>query len=99
MTKSTKNDDEDETEHDARGNATNKSSTLKMGEHHRRMNELSGRIKREALESMNFESSYVGEKEKLMGGNLEGGGGRHNERVDDTTVMVSGEESLEYSFA
>jgi len=64
LTKSTKIDDKDDTEHDARGNATNKSSTLKMGEHHRRMNELSERIKREALEFMNIESSYADEKEK-----------------------------------
>jgi len=34
-----------------------------------------------------------------MCGNLEGGGGRHDERVYDTTVIVSGEESSEYSFA
>ena len=59
------------------------------------MNELSERIKREALEFMNFESSYADEKEKLMGGR----GGRHDERVDDTTVIVSGEEPSEYSFA
>ena len=63
------------------------------------MNELSELIKREVLEFMNIESSYADEKEKMMCSNLEGGGGRHNERVDDTTVMVSGEESLEYSFA
>ena len=59
------------------------------------MNELSERIKRETLEFMNFESSYADEKEKLMGGR----GGRHDERVDDTTVIVSGEEPSEYSFA
>ena len=59
------------------------------------MNELSERIKRETLEFMNFESSYADDKEKLMGGR----GGRHDERVDDTTVIVSGEESSEYSFA
>ena len=34
LTKSTKINDEDNTEHNARGNATNKSSKLKMGEHH-----------------------------------------------------------------
>ena len=56
-------------------------------------NELSERIKREAFEFMNLESSYEDKKGKMMGGNLEGGGGRHDERVDDTTVMVSGEES------
>jgi len=45
---------------------TNKMSRKRMGEHHARMNELSERIKKEAIEFMNYESSFTEEKQRLM---------------------------------
>jgi len=78
-------------------------SRIGMGEHHRRLNELSEQIKREAIEFMSYEPVYamekgrspMGDRDDRVGGGRAGGmggfvGGEDEDEVEDNDGMKEG---------